>query len=105
WRYQEMRGNLANVFLHRLGTLRTVDAKTYDQRCSQGPESIADPGRREIGQRLIRAPIGLNLQHALDARNQVGMRQHGAFWRSCRPGGVTHEGHVVWLPSCHQLVK
>ena len=70
-RHQEMRGNLADVFLHRLRPLRTVDAKTHDQRCCQRPEGVTNPGRRQIGQCFIRAPIGLNLQHPLDGRNEV----------------------------------
>ena len=45
----------------------------------------------------IRAPIELNLQHPLNTRNEVVVRQHGTFRHSCRPGSITHQGHIVRL--------
>src|SRR5262249_2489778 len=70
-RHQEVGGDLADVLLHRLRTLWTVDAETDHQRRRQRPEGVANPRWREIGQGLVGTLIRLHLAHPLDGGNEV----------------------------------
>ena len=89
------RTNLAQIGHHGFGALRAIRAEARPIRLTNREDKITHPRHRQIRQNFIACIQMIKLTGILRCLDNVSVREHNAFWLTCRARRVKHDAGAV----------